>query len=106
MTDIEKRIANFILMHYDEDEQSYPYSDYRLYITANGVIKSQNEMTDVLFVQFTENNDTDTEYLQVFISSPDDMSQDFVYFGNLTEDEKKAVIDGISAEVGTELAVE
>ena len=52
MTDIEKRIADIILKNYDEDEQSFPYSDYRLYITANGVIKSQGEMTDVLFIQY------------------------------------------------------
>ena len=105
MTDIEKRIADIILKNYDEDEQSYPYSDYRLYITANGVIKSQNEMTDVLFVQYTEIAEPEGEYLQVFLSSPDDMAQDFVYFGSLTEDEQKAVIEGIVAEVGTKVVL-
>ena len=105
MTDIEKRIADIILKNYHEDEQSYPYSDYRLYITANGVIKSQNEMTDVLFIQYTEIEEPEGEYLQVFLSSPDDMAQDFVYFGSLTEDEQKAVIEGIIAEVGTKVVL-
>ena len=102
MTDVEKRIADIILLHYDEDEYSYPYTDYRLYITANGVITSQGEMTDVLFVHYTENEETRDRHIQVFLSSPDDMEQEFVYFDSLTEDEKKAVIEGIVTEVGAE----
>ena len=102
MTEIEKRIADIVLKNYHEDEYCYPYTDYRLYISANGVITSQGKMTDVLFVHYTENEETGDKYIQVFLSSPDDMTQDFVYFNSLTEDEKKAVIEGIVTEVGAE----
>ena len=92
-------------MHHDEDEYSEPYTDYRLYITGNGFITSQGEMTDVLFVHYTENEENGDKYIQVFLSSPDDMEQEFVYFENLTEDEKIAVAKELFSECGTELVL-
>lgn len=91
MTDIEKRIADYCFKHYDEEEYSEPYSDYRVYVDMNGVISSQDEMTDVLFFHYTENEETGEKYIQLFISSPDDMAQDFVYLHNLTEEEQNCV---------------
>ena len=58
MTDIEKKIADFIIKNYDEEEYSEPYQDYRVYIDGNQLITSQGEMTDVLFVHYTENEET------------------------------------------------
>ena len=106
MTELEKRIADLILLHYDEDEYSYPYTDYRFYITGNGFITSQGAMTDVLFIHYTENEETRDRYIQVFLSSQDDDEQEFVYFSDLTEDERNAVAKQLFRECGTELAVE
>lgn len=92
MTDYEKRLAEQIANKYDEDEYSYPYYDRRFYLELNGVLSSQGEMSDILFVHYTINEENKTEYLQLFISSPDDMSQDFVYLADLT-DEERAVIE-------------
>ena len=101
MTDIEKKIANFIINNYDEEEYSEPFQDYRLYIDGCHLITSQGEMTDVLFVHCTENEETGDKYIQVFLSSPDDMEQEFVYLTSLTEHEQTAVINQIFAEFQT-----
>lgn len=101
MTDIEKKIADLIINNYDEEEYSEPYQDYRFYIDGNHLITSQGEMTDVLFVHYTENEETGDKYIQVFLSSPDDMEQDFVYLTSLTESEQTAVINKIFAEFET-----
>lgn len=92
MTDYEKRLAEEIANKYDDDENSYPYYDRRVYLDLNGVISSQDEETDILFVIYTINREYDREYIQLFISSPDDTSQDFVYLADLT-DEERAVIE-------------
>lgn len=92
MTDYEKRLAERIADKYDEDEDSYPYYDRRVYLDLNGVLSSQGEETDILFVVYTINREYDRRYLQLFISSPDDRYQDFVYFADLT-DEERAVIE-------------
>ena len=92
MTDYEKRLAELISKNFDEDEDSYPYYDRRVYVEMNGVITSQGEETDILFVQYTTNDETKTEYIELFISSEDDMSQDFVSLSQLT-DEERAVIE-------------
>ena len=92
MTDYEKRLAEEIANKYDDDENSYPYYDRRVYLDLNGVISSQGEETDILFVIYTINREYDREYIQLFISSPDDTSQDFVYLADLT-DEERAVIE-------------
>ena len=101
MTDIEKKIADFIIKNYDEEEYSEPYQDYRVYIDGNHLIASQGEMTDVLFVHYTENEETGDKYIQVFLSSPDDMEQEFVYLTSLTESEQTAVVKQIFAECET-----
>jgi hypothetical protein len=92
MTDYEKRLAEEIASKYDEDEDFYPYYDRRVYLDLKGVISSRGEETDILFVSYAINSESDEKYLQLFISSPDDMCQDFVYFADLT-DEERAVIE-------------
>ena len=85
MTDYEKRLVEEIANKYDEDENSYPYYDRRVYLDLNGVISSQGEETDSLFVIYTINKECDREYVQLFISSSDDTSQDFIYLADLTD---------------------
>ena len=92
MTDYEKRLVEEIANKYDEDEDSYPYYDRRVYLDLNGVISSQGEETDILFVIYTINKECDREYVQLFISSSDDTSQGFIYLADLT-DEERAVIE-------------
>lgn len=92
MTDYEKRLAELISKNFDEDEDSYPYYDRRVYVEMNGVISSQGEETDILFVQYTTNDDANVEYIELFISSEDDMCQDFIRLADLT-DEERAVIE-------------
>ena len=92
MTDYEKRLAKEIANKYDEDEDSYPYYDRRVYLDLNGVISSQGEETDILFVIYTINKEGDREYIQLFISAADDTSQGFIYLADLT-DEERAVIE-------------
>lgn len=92
MTDYEKRLAEEIANKYDDDENSYPYYDRRVYLDLNGVITSQGEETDILFVIYTINKEYDREYIQLFISSADDTSQRFIYLADLT-DEERAVIE-------------
>lgn len=111
MTDIERKIADIIVKHYDEDENSYPYTDYRIYTLLSkflGAITSQGEEHDILFFQYTENEETGNEYLQLFISSDDDMCQDFIYLADLTPDEQAKVVELFYEqmnEFGTELAI-
>jgi hypothetical protein len=92
MTDFEKKMAEIIANKFDEDEYSYPYYDRRLYLDLDGVLTSQGEKTDILFIHYTINEEKNTEYFQLFISSPDDMAQDFIYLDELT-DEERAVIE-------------
>lgn len=92
MTDYEKKLANLICKNFDEDEDSYPYYDRRVYVDMNGVITSQGEETDILFVHYTTNEENKTEYIELFISSEDDMCQDFISLSDLT-DEERAVIE-------------
>ena len=92
MTDYEKKLAEAIIKNYDEDESSYPYYDRRFYLELNGVLTSQGEETDILFVQYTVNEESETEYIELFISSEDDMCQDFISLSELT-DEERAVIE-------------
>lgn len=96
MTNIEKTIADIILKKYDEEESDFCYTDYRIYADSdhfNGIIRSQGEATDVLFFQYTLTKDTGKSYVQIFVSSPDDMCQDFVYLTSLPEDEQKLIFD-------------
>lgn len=111
MTDIENRIANILIEQHDEIEKSYPYLDYRLYADGdlfNEVISSQGKMTDVLFFVLTKNREYNKEYVQLFISSPDDMCQEFVYITSLTEDEQNEILRRFLTQTnewfGTEIA--
>ena len=109
MNEIEKRIADVLLNYYEETEDSYPYKDYRIYTDSNifnNVISSQGEMTDVLFFVFTRNEESGSEYVELFISSPDDMCQDFTYLTSLTEDEQSHIFHLFSTQVYSEFGVE
>lgn len=92
MTDYEKKLAEAITKNYDEDDECYPYYDRRIYLDLNGVLSSQGEETDILFVQYTTNEESGSEYIELFISSEDDMSQDFISLSDLT-DEERAVVE-------------
>lgn len=108
MTDIEKKIADIIFKNYDEYEYSEPYTDYRIYADSelfNGVISSQGEETDVLFFHYTTDDETGRNYIQLFISSPDDMCQDFIYFDNLTDDEQKRITDLFFSEANERFGI-
>ena len=91
LTDYEKKLAEAIASKYDEDEDSYPYYDRRVYLDLNGVLSSQGEETDILFVQYTVNEEAETEYIELFISSEDDMCQDFISLSDLTEEERTVI---------------
>ena len=91
MTDYERELAELIDNVYDEDEDAYPYYDRRVYLDLNGVVSSKGEMSDILFIHHTINLDKKTGYLQLFLSSPDDMCQDFIYIDDLTDEERKAI---------------
>ena len=99
MTDYEKRLAEEIANKYDDDENSYPYYDRRVYLDLNGVISSQGEETDILFVIYTINKECDREYIQLFISSPDDTYQGFVYLADLTDEERVVIEPKIMEQV-------
>ena len=92
MTDYEKKLAELICKNFDEDEYADPFYDRRFYLDMNGVVSSQGEMTDILFVHYTTNEEKKTEYIELFISSEDDMAQGFVQLSDLT-DEERAVIE-------------
>lgn len=92
MTDYEKKLANLICKNFDEDEYADPFYDRRFYLDMNGVVSSQGEMTDILFIHYTINEEKKTKYLELFLSSPDDMAQEFVQLSDLT-DEERAVIE-------------
>ena len=99
MTDYEKKLAEAITKKYDEDEDSYPYYDRRVYLDLNGVLSSQGEETYILFVQYTVNEEKKTEYIELFISSEDDMCQDFISLSDLTEEERAVVEPKILEQV-------
>ena len=99
MTDYEKKMAEIIAKKYDEDEDSYPYYDRRIYLEMNGVLTSQGEETDILFIQYTTNDEMKSERIELFISSPDDMCQDFISLSDLTEEERVAVVPMIMEQL-------
>ena len=105
MTERESKIARFLVKHHHEIEDSYPYRDYRLYGSGDemcGVISSQGEMTDILFFIYTFNTENENCYVQLFISSPDDDYQEFVYLSSLPEDEQVMVMDLLARQAENE----
>lgn len=99
MTDYEKKLAEAIIKNYDEDENFYPYYDRRVYLDMNGVLSSQGESTDILFVQYSINEETETEYIELFISSEDDICQGFIYLSDLTKEERAFIEPKILEQV-------
>lgn len=102
MTDYEKKMAELIVAKYDEDEDFYPYYDRRVYLDLNGVISSQGKETDILFVQYTTNDESKSEFIVLFISSEDDMCQDFIYLSELTDEERAVIVPKIMEQLITE----
>ena len=102
MTDYEKKMAELIVAKFDEDEDSYPYYDRRVYLDLNGVVSSQGEETDILFVQYTTNDESKSEFIVLFISSEDDMCQDFIYLSELTDEERAVIVPKIMEQLTTE----
>ena len=102
MTDYEKKMAELIVAKFDEDEDSYPYYDRRVYLDLNGVVSSQGEETDILFVQYTTNDESKSEFIVLFISSEDDMCQDFIYLSQLTDEERAVIVPKIMEQLTTE----
>ena len=99
MTDYEKKLAEAIIKNYDEDENPSPYYDRRVYLDMNGVLSSQGESTDILFVQYSINEETETEYIELFISSEDDICQGFIYLSDLTKEERAFIEPKILEQV-------
>lgn len=102
MTDYEKKMAELIVAKFDEDEDSYPYYDRRVYLDLNGVVSSHGEETDILFVQYTTNDESKSEFIVLFISSEDDMCQDFIYLSELTDEERAVIVPKIMEQLTTE----
>ena len=92
LTNEEMELAQLIAEYYDEDEDSYPYYDRRVYVDMNGVISSQGQETDILYIQFTTTDGTDKDRIELFISSPDDDYQDFISINDLTVEEREAIV--------------
>lgn len=95
MTTEERKIADYLEKNYDEIEESYPFLDFRFYLANkfNGIIASQDERTDALLVRYSKDEESQKEFIQIFISSDDDMNQDWVSLSDLTEAEQKKFIE-------------
>jgi hypothetical protein len=106
MTDYEKKMAELIVAKFDEDEDVYPYYARRVYLDLNGVVSSHGEETDILFVQYsvqyTTNDESKSEFIVLFISSEDDMCQDFIYLSELTDEERAVIVPKIMEQLTTE----
>lgn len=91
MTPTEKRIALFIKDHYDEEEDCLGIECYRVYADSNlfdGAVRdckfNDCNPTDVLNLEYVKNNETGREYVQLFVSTPEDDCQDWFSFSELS----------------------
>lgn len=99
MTNEEMELAQLIAENYHEKEESYPYLDRRVFVSMDGVITSQDELTDILFIQFTTNDETGNDNIGLFISSPDDTCQDFISLGDLTDEERVVIVPELKRQI-------
>lgn len=93
MTPTEKRIALFIKDHYDENEDCLEMMFYRLYTDSdlfNGALKDCG-YPDVLSFECVERQDG-RQYVQLFVSTPDDDGQDWFTFSELSRRDRLNVV--------------
>jgi hypothetical protein len=90
MTPLEKRIALFIKDHYDEKEDCLGIEFYRVYADSNlfdGAVRdcsfSDCNPTDVLNFEYVKREDG-REYVQLFVSTPEDDGQEWFSFSELS----------------------
>lgn len=97
MTPTEKRIALFIKDHYDEEEDCLGIEFYRVYTddTFNGSVRdckfNDCNPTDVLNLEYVKNNETGREYVQLFVSTPEDDCQEWFTFSELSRRDRRNV---------------
>lgn len=91
MTPLEKRIALFIKDHWDEKEDCLDIEFYRVYTDGhlfNGSVQdctfSSCQTTDILSLEYVKNNGNGREYVQLFISTPEDDVQEWFTFSELS----------------------
>lgn len=91
MTPTEKRIALFIKDHYDEEEDCLGIECYRVFADSNlfdGAVRdckfNDCNPTDVLYLEYVKNNETGREYVQLFVSTPEDDCQAWFSFSELS----------------------
>lgn len=90
MTPLEKRIALFIKDHWDEKEDCLDIQFYRVYTDSNlfdGAVRdctfSNCHPTDVLNFEYVKREDG-REYVQLFVSTPEDDGQEWFSFSELS----------------------
>jgi len=91
MIPTEKRIASFIKDHWDEKEDCFGIEFYRVYTDSNlfdGAVRDCTfgdcHPTDVLNLEYVKNNETGREYVQLFVSTPEDDGQEWFTFSELS----------------------
>ena len=110
MIPTEKRIAQFIKAHYDDFEDCIGieyycvYTDSALFDNAvSDCTLGDCKPTDVLSIEYAKNVETGHEYVQLFISTPDNDGQEWFKFSELSHRdqlnvvrlfEQMAVLDG------------
>lgn len=99
MTPLEKRIALFIKDHWEEKEDCLDIEFYRVYTDSrlfNGSVQdctfSGCQPTDVLSLEYVKNNGNGREYVQLFISTPDDDGQEWFTFSDLSRRDRLNIV--------------
>ncbi len=99
MTPTEKRIALFIKDHYDENEDCLDIDFYRVYTDSDLFNDAVHDCTfgdckptDVLNFEYVKNNSTGREYVQLFVSTPDDDCQDWFTFSDLSRRDRQNIV--------------
>lgn len=99
MTPLEKRIALFIKDHYDESEDCLDIDFYRVYTDSdlfNGAVSDckfgECHPTDVLNFEYVKNNSNGREYMQLFVSTPDDDCQEWFTFDELSRRDRLNIV--------------
>lgn len=97
MTPLEKRIASFIKDHYDEEEDCLDIQFYRLYTDSDLFDNSVSDCafgeckpTDVLNFEYVKREDG-REYVQLFVSTPEDDCQEWFTFSELSRRDRRNV---------------
>lgn len=98
MIPTEKRIASFIKDHFDEHENCLDMQFYRLYADSalfNNAVKdctfSDCQPTDVLSFEYAK-YENGTEFVQMFVSTPEDDGQDWFSFRDLSRRDRLNIV--------------